>query len=126
MIWTFQTHFPYFAGAADGAHMLSGPDAPEDEWSREHMARYLSALHEADRLIGELVRFVEASGLAKSTLIVIVGDHGEAFNQHGTFAHGGTLYDENVHVPLLLINPGIAPGRFARVTGQVDLAPTIA
>ena len=45
--------------------------------------------------------------LSDSTLVVVVGDHGEAFGQHRrNFAHASEIYEENMHVPLAFITRG--------------------
>jgi hypothetical protein len=95
--------------------------------SREY-DRYLNALHEGDEAIGLLVDGLRARGLDKNTLFVIFGDHGEAFGQHpGNYAHTLFIYDENVHVPLVIAAPGLLEEqrRIANAASIIDLAPTI-
>jgi lipoteichoic acid synthase len=123
MLWTFQQHYPYFQ-TQPGRQF----DLPElkGEWAVEHKTRYLSAIAEADALIASLVEKLRSRGLLSSTLIVISGDHGEAFGAHGSFGHGTNLYDEDVKVPIVMINPNLFPERSTeRVTGHIDIAPTI-
>jgi arylsulfatase A-like enzyme len=61
-----------------------------------------------------------------STLVVVVGDHGEAFGQHGHYVHGVDLYEEEVHVPLMLINRRLFHGETdSTLGGMIDVAPTI-
>lgn len=58
--------------------------------------------------------------------MVVVGDHGEAFGRHNQLTHAGNIYEENCHVPLLLINPKLFRAqREAVVRGLLDIAPTI-
>ncbi|HUR29509.1 MAG TPA: sulfatase [Planctomycetota bacterium] len=59
-----------------------------------------------DSQIGRLIEAVERSGVADRTLFVVVSDHGEEFLDHGNFSHTTTLYEELVHVPLLVVVPG--------------------
>lgn len=94
---------------------------------REH-DRYLNALHEGDEAIGVLLDGLRARGLDRNTLFVVFGDHGEAFGQHpGNYAHTLFIYEENVHVPLVVAAPGLLGGerRITRTASIVDLAPTI-
>jgi choline-sulfatase len=65
-------------------------------------------------------------GLFDSTLIAVVADHGEAFGEHGEKHHGIFLYDETIHVPLLIKVPGQHSSKkvLSRV-GLADVAPTI-
>ena len=61
-----------------------------------------------------------------STLVVVVGDHGEAFGQHGHYVHGIDLYEEEIHVPLMLINRRLFHGETdSTLGGMIDVAPTI-
>jgi lipoteichoic acid synthase len=59
--------------------------------------------------------------------VVVVGDHGEAFGRHGQNGHASMIYEENVHVPLVLINPRLFAGGQTHDTigGMVDVAPTV-
>ena len=66
-------------------------------------------------------------GLSDSTLIVVTGDHGEAFGEHGQLVHGFTVYEEETRVPLLMINRRLIPNRIdvKRIGRQIDIASTI-
>jgi arylsulfatase A-like enzyme len=56
----------------------------------------------------------------------VIGDHGETFGQHGHNVHGVDLYDEENHVPLMLINPRLFHGETnSTLGGIIDVAPTI-
>ncbi len=116
VFWTMQTHFPYFLTRP--ATEFGVPDST--------MNRYLNALRETDQAVGALLAGLERRGLLDSTLVVVLGDHGEAFGQHKHFVHGVDLYEEEVHVPLMLINPQLFHGETdSTVGGVVDIAPTI-
>jgi arylsulfatase A-like enzyme len=78
-----------------------------------------------DYHIGRVLRAIAASPVAERTVIIITGDHGEAFGEHGFFFHGREVWDEIVHVPLVMYVPGAKPRRIARAVSHVDLAPTI-
>jgi tetratricopeptide (TPR) repeat protein len=61
------------------------------------------------------------------TLIVVAGDHGEAFGEHGEISHSVFAYDTTLRVPLIVAGPGFAPGTVADApVSLVDVAPTIA
>lgn len=116
VLWTVETHYPYFLA---GEERDFGVDEPL-------LNRYLNALHHGDAQIGRIVDMLGAYGLTDSTLLVVTGDHGEAFGQHNQFGHAMEIYDENVHVPLMLINPRLFDGeRSTAVAGHVDISPTI-
>lgn len=115
--YTLDTHHPYLE--ADEPHDF-GVDDPE-------LARYLNAVRAADAEIGRFVDALARRGLADSTLVAITADHGESFGQHGQTLHSFSLYEQAVHVPLILLYAGFRrPGKHETVVGQhVDLAPTL-
>jgi arylsulfatase A-like enzyme len=96
--------------------------------TEEAVDRYRNALHHADVALGELLDGLRARGLDQNTLLVLHGDHGQAFGQHpGNFAHTLFIYDENVHVPFLIAAPGLirAQVRVPQVASLIDTSPTI-
>lgn len=83
-----------------------------------------------DRYVGDLLDTLERVGLAGSTMVVVLSDHGEAFGAHsfdGTrlYFHGQALYDEVLRVPLLIRVPGSTPSVNDQVVGLIDVAPTV-
>ncbi len=97
---------------------------------RDHLVRlYDGNLAFADREVGELRRALEAAGQLDKTVLVVAADHGEALYERNWIGHNVELYDESVHVPLIVRLPrGTLPDA-RRVKGFVDLldlAPTIA
>jgi arylsulfatase A-like enzyme len=93
----------------------------------EHLtALYDSEVHYVDGRIGELLAAIDPAVLAE-TLVVLTADHGEELHDHGGWKHGQSLYEEQVHVPLLVRWDGrLAAGR--RLPGTVrllDLVPTL-
>ena len=124
VMWTFETHYPYFGEAPPGLHI--DPAVVPQARARMEMGRYLGALSDADRLIGSLVRHLQQTGRFDDTLIIVTGDHGQAFGQHGTYGNGGAVHEESVHVPLILISPQLkGPRSSSRLAGHIDIAPTV-
>ncbi len=116
MMWTNMTHYPYF------------PSGDEVDFGVRDKAlhRYLNALRHTDRVVGHVLQSLRDRGLTESTLVVLVGDHGEAFGRHDQMGHSSKIYEENVHVPLILVSPTLFAGETdASVGGMVDIAPTI-
>jgi arylsulfatase A-like enzyme len=62
-----------------------------------------------DRQLGQLFGALERRGLLKSTILIVTSDHGEHFGEHGLFGHGVSLYQQEVRVPLLIIDPRSVP-----------------
>jgi arylsulfatase A-like enzyme len=78
-----------------------------------------------DHHVGRVLDALEARGLAEDTIVVLVSDHGEEFQDHGGIRHGHALYGELIRVPFVIRAPGIAPRRVADVVRTVDLMPTV-
>ena len=81
----------------------------------------------SDAEFGRLVRGLEDLGVASRAVVAVMSDHGEEFNEHGSFEHGHTLYDELLHVPLLVRSPGRVHGalRISDPVALKDVAPTL-
>jgi arylsulfatase A-like enzyme len=74
------------------------------------------------RFLGELDKL----GLTGKTLLVLTSDHGTEFYEHRRFDHGFTLYDEQIHVPLIVKLPGQTAGRaIADRISSIDVMPTV-
>ncbi len=124
-----EPHDPYFRHPYDGEAV----GRVEDPWPAETEAEHLRELYRGevrwvDAALGTFFDELRARGLYDDAAIIVTSDHGEEFFDHGGWWHGTTLYEEQVHVPLIIKLPrGERAG--ARVTWQVrqvDVAPTIA
>jgi hypothetical protein len=114
LLWTYGTHYPYGLDPA-----VAVRPAPA-------RASYLERLTETDRLVGELVAWLDRRGALERTLLVVVGDHGEAFFQHEYMIHGNDVYGESVRVPLMFINPTLFDGATDPTPVRlIDVAPTV-
>ncbi|MGH7848148.1 MAG: LTA synthase family protein [Candidatus Binatia bacterium] len=116
VLWPVQTHQPYSIAGRENKFAVAS----------EAFNRYLNALRHTDRILGELLAWLESRQLLESTIVVVVGDHGEAFGQHGQWTHASHIYEENVRVPLLLINRRLFNAqKYEKIGGLIDIAPTI-
>ena len=70
-------------------------------------------------------RALEDLGLWGRSLVLLTSDHGEELFDHGGFEHGHSLYQELLHVPLIVWGPGIAGARIGDAVSLVDIAPTV-
>jgi len=89
--------------------------------------QYLNAVRYTDEFIKEVMTGFEKRGLAKDTLFIIVGDHGEAFNEHREKGHNITLFEEGLRSLGLLYAPGLIPAG-SHITGYrsiLDIVPTV-
>lgn len=75
-----------------------------------------------DLLLERLVR----DAAKVETLVVIVADHGESLGERGALGHGPRLTDEQIHVPLVILQPGTPPAVRNDVTGTIDVYATLA
>ena len=101
-------------------------EPPEPERSRYPDAPYDGEIAYVDRAIGKLLAGYRSRGRYRNGLVLLTSDHGESLGSHGEPTHGIFLYDDTVHVPLVIRGPGVGVGR--RVEGQVqliDLLPTL-
>ena len=86
---------------------------------------YVGEIAFADQQIGRLLQALDARALTGRTIVVVVGDHGEARGDHGERDHGIFLYQSVLRVPFILRAPGIPAGRNADVVRLVDIMPTV-
>ncbi len=109
---------------------LPGMAAPRDERERRQLrATYHGMQTEVDAQLGRLLDWLEDSGLAGDTLVVVTSDHGELGGDHWCVGKGG-WFDASFRVPLVVRDPrpGATPGRGRVVdvpTEAVDVVPTI-
>jgi len=78
-----------------------------------------------DRHLGRLFAVLDQPPFAERTAIILTSDHGEAFGEHGLYRHGFEVWEELVHVPLVVRVPGVAARHVTVRRSAVDLAPTI-
>jgi arylsulfatase A-like enzyme len=125
MAWTTQTHHPY--EPTPGIPLLDLLREPvRDDWD---LGRYLNVLHETDHHLGRLFERLRQTDLDQDTIVIVTGDHGQAFGYpHETFLQGRTIYEEDVHVPLMFWFPRMfrTAVRSNAIGSLVDLAPSIA
>jgi arylsulfatase A-like enzyme len=99
--------------------------APDVEQLR---LRYLENLAYADHQVGRILDTLRRAGRLDRTIVIVTSDHGEAFREHGVLLHTTTLYEEMIHVPLVIRLPrrfGQMPARVPDIVELRDLVPTI-
>ena len=96
---------------AQRAHATAPPEQrAERQRELEEVRHRLTDLYDeciygADAELGRFLGKLRAEGRLANTWVVITADHGEHFGEHQLFGHGGSLYNEQIHVPLILIPP---------------------
>jgi hypothetical protein len=109
---TSATHHPYILPAR----------LPAADSDRERYGRLVEA---ADRMVGRVVEAIAKRGLADSTIVIVVGDHGEGFGDKGARQHATNFYEEGLRVPWVMVGPGLAPRRIDADASLLDVAPTV-
>lgn len=110
---TVLTHHPY---------AMPGERLP----TLEPAAAYERVLEHTDRFFAEAYARIGRHLDWNNTVLIVAGDHGQAFGEHGRFQHGLVTYEEAVRTPLLIHAPGRVPaGVDAELRQHVDLLPTV-
>jgi len=105
------------------------PYAPPDSYRKGDS---LSELYDGevafiDVYVGKIIADLREKDLLENTLVVIAGDHGEAFGEHREYGHSVFCYEENLRVPLIFYNPRLFPQGLlvkSRVN-LIDIVPTL-
>jgi choline-sulfatase len=98
-----------------------------DEPRAPRTPSYDDTITAADAVVGRFVRYLKAHQLYDQSTILLVSDHGEGLGDHGEQEHGLLLYNEAIHVPLI-VKPASGGGAGRHVTDVVqlaDIAPTV-
>jgi arylsulfatase A-like enzyme/tetratricopeptide (TPR) repeat protein len=101
------------------------PYAPPDRFAA--YAPYDGEIAYTDEIVGRLVKYLKTHQLYDRSTIILLSDHGEGLGDHGEQEHGLFVYDEAIHVPLIIKQEGNAGGgrRIADLVQHIDLVPTI-
>jgi arylsulfatase A-like enzyme len=92
-------------------------DPPDPETLAALQGHYDASIAYADEQVGALIDALAGRGVLEDTAVMILSDHGEHFGEHGLMLHGGSLYTQEIHVPLLISHPSLVP------SGQAVDAP---
>lgn len=105
----------------------------EDIETRDDLDELLSAydaeIHYTDHHVGRLLDYLVRTGQYEETLIILTGDHGEEFGEHGLYREHWSTHDGTQRVPMVVKPPGDTPverGIRDQLITNVDFAPTIA
>jgi arylsulfatase A-like enzyme len=136
----FDAHTPYNLGN-EFRHLFTDQTTPYEEAWREipvnrggpvsfESVNYVMDLYDTeirfqDHHLGNLFNKLEELDLIDNTVILITSDHGEEFYEHGFFQHSQTLYEEVIHVPLIVHYPEFEPNRIEQRVGITNIFPTV-
>jgi arylsulfatase A-like enzyme len=151
-IATFAPHAPYTPAPRDADAFPdlraprtpaynAAPDAAAPQWLRAHppltptnmasidrdFRKRVQSVQAVDKMIGELEAAVAAIGEQNNTYFVFSSDNGYHMGEHRMMPGKMTAFDTDIHVPLIVTGPAVAPGRvIAEIADNIDLNPTFA
>ncbi|MCA8911382.1 MAG: sulfatase [Planctomycetes bacterium] len=139
LCWSIDTHEPYrqpddYNKEADPKY--NGPvDGRGRPFSRVRNRRdlrqledlYDGSLRYQDEKLGEFLKALEERGVLDDTIVIVCGDHGEMFFEHGIAGHGKFPWEQELRVPLIMRGPQVLPqGKvFDSIVQLIDIAPTL-
>ncbi|MES2625288.1 MAG: sulfatase-like hydrolase/transferase [Pseudomonadota bacterium] len=87
--------------------------------------RYHNAAHWLDIQLGRIYQKLEDEQLLGNTIVIVTGDHGEEFMEHGAWGHNSSFVEQQTHVPLVIHMPATSPSVTDTVTSHLDLGTTL-
>ena len=87
--------------------------------------RYLNAVHHLDSQFARVFSYLKEKNLLDSTIVILLGDHGEEFMEHGYWGHNSTFVNEQIRTPLVIWMPGHAPKIISNMSSHMDIVPTL-
>lgn len=103
----------------------TGPTPNNQAMWKTFQDYYFNCIQDCDNQMKILLDKIESCDLMKNTIIVYTSDHGELLGAHGLKGKAGNIYENNIHVPLVVYHPEIAGGASCQhVTSHLDIAPT--
>ncbi|MBW2398613.1 MAG: sulfatase-like hydrolase/transferase [Deltaproteobacteria bacterium] len=123
-------HDPYFAHPYDGQGIARVSNQhPDPERAAEMHHLYEGEIEFLDANIAKLIAKLRALGVYDDSVIALTSDHGEEFYEHGGWWHGLTLYDEQIHVPLVVkwanAQRASIPDARNHIARLIDVSPTL-
>jgi len=109
-----------------GSHFRTGMGWDVDDRTLATLRTlYDGTVRQVDESIGRLLETLEAEGVADETSIVVAGDHGEEFLDHGHLSHYPKLYRELIDVPLIMHHPDGESATVEQPVGLDTIPPTV-
>ena len=125
--YSFLAHWPYPDFGSRYHRFPSSPKSYRQMTGPQRLNRYRNNLYLLDTQIKRIHDHLQRRKLLERTILVLVGDHGEAFGQHhNNWIHSRHSYEENMRVPAILYQPRLfSARRETRATSHVDILPTL-
>ncbi|MCL4338147.1 sulfatase-like hydrolase/transferase [Patescibacteria group bacterium] len=107
------------------SYMSAFSNIPLDERRKYIQAFYEARIYELDFELKKFFQYLKDKNFLKNTVVIITADHGEEFQEHGNWSHGADLYNEEIHVPLIMYIPGAKPQVIGKLAESIDIAPSL-
>mgnify|MGYP002395210062 CR=1 FL=1 len=131
----FDPHYPYAAPGSDpwldsipytDVRIAVADGDLTDAQLKRMVNLYDVEINYCDDQISDLMAGLRDRGLAEQTVVVVVADHGEEFLEHGRMLHGQQLFQETIHVPMIITGPGVPRDSVVHSpVGLFDVMPTV-
>jgi arylsulfatase A-like enzyme len=119
--------YKVYSTPSDRLQAITGAVDPPASEIQTFQNLYRGCLNYCDALLNKLITGLKTTGVWDNTILIIFGDHGDAFGEHGVFGHHFSLEDPLVHVPLLIRDPTgrLEPGGRSDPVSLIDIHPTV-
>lgn len=106
--------------------ILAGSITSKDIW-KDYQDYYFNCIQDSDNNLMKVIDSLTENGMLDNTIIIFTADHGEMHGSHGLKGKGGFVYENNIHVPMIIVHPDFNGGRrVSALTSHVDIAATLA
>jgi len=112
-------------GGLSYQHVRAQSGAQRVAYERWYRDLYDADIRYTDKLLGDLLAYMDVTGRLEDTVVVLTSDHGEHLFDHGFLGHGMSVYEPLAHVPLVIRVPGQPAATVDEIVELVDLAPTL-
>ena len=82
-------------------------------------------MHHLDSQFGRVFDYLKKNDLLDSTIVLMLGDHGEEFLENGRWGHNSAFTDQQIRTPLVLWVPGMKPSVYEGMSNHIDVIPTL-
>lgn len=107
------------------AVLETGLDAFTNADDEVRSNRYDNGVLQADDIIAQLFRALDSKGYLQDSLVVILGDHGEGLGERGNYGHDNFVYQEDIRIPMLIVDSREVFYQNLAFASQLDVAPTL-
>ena len=122
----YNNNWGILAGSFDvNDTVATGKTLPE-LW-KDYQDYYFNCIQDSDNNLQKIIDSLKENNMLDNTIIIFTADHGEMHGSHGLKGKGGFVYENNIHVPMIIVHPDYEGGqKVTAVTSHLDIAPTLA